>query len=654
MKSILFTIFLVLNLLVFIVTQYNINQRIESSLQTHLNNLKIHYNLSLKAQRDSADVIYDMTIKDKKVISIFSQAWLIKDNVKRDKLREQLLEELKGKYELLKEKGVLQYHFTFPDNITFLRMHKIDKYGDDLSTIRWDVAKTNKEHVIVRGFAQGRTSHAVRNVYPLFDSKKEYIGSLEISFPTELIQKNLNGVSKIHSHFLVKKSVFEAKAWERDDMILQYVPSLEHEDYLMAITKIADSDIDYETLTAGISKLSKKISENISKENAFALLCQYEKIVKVASFLPVTQNITKKTVAWIVSYGDDTFITTTSRDMMIIRIIAFFILAILVYFVYRLIEQKKILRNLLESYDKNVIASRIDTHGLYTYVSKAFCKISGYTQKELIGKETSIKNLLLKDEYKDMKKSFKHGSVWKGEIKEKKKNGLFYWVLLEVESIWKDDEVVGFSSIRQDITDKKDVENIQKEIIFTMGTIGESRSKETANHVKRVALYSKMLAKYYGLDADDVDIVEQASPMHDIGKVAIPDSILNKPGKLNAEERSIIVTHSEKGYNMLKHSNRKLLQAAAIVAYEHHEKWDGSGYPRGLKEHDIHIYGRITALADVFDALGSKRCYKEAWIDEDIFALLKQERGKHFDPELVDIFFEHLEEFLAIRKTLED
>lgn len=253
-----------------------------------------------------------------------------------------------------------------------------------------------------------------------------------------------------------------------------------------------------------------------------------------------------------------------------------------------------------------------------------------------------------------MKESLSHGLTWKEEIKDKKKNGDFYWVSLEMEAIYEKNKIVGFSSIRQDITDRKDVENIQKEIIFTMGTIGESRSKETANHVKRVALYSKVLAKYYGLDQADIDIIEQASPMHDIGKVAIPDSILNKPGKLNKQERSIIITHAEKGYNMLKNSNRKLLQAAAIVAHEHHEKWDGTGYPRGLKEHNIHIYGRIIALADVFDALGSKRCYKEAWSDEDVFSFLKQERAKHFDPELVDIFFEHVDEFLEIKKTLED
>ena len=113
-------------------------------------------------------------------------------------------------------------------------------------------------------------------------------------------------------------------------------------------------------------------------------------------------------------------------------------------------------------------------------------------------------------------------------------------------------------------------------------------------------------------------------------------------------------THAALGYEMLKHSNRALLQAAAIVAHEHHEKWDGSGYPKRLKEEEIHIYGRITALADVFDALGSDRVYKKAWDDERIFTLFKEERGRHFDPRLVDIFFERLDEFLAIRETFKD
>ena len=199
-----------------------------------------------------------------------------------------------------------------------------------------------------------------------------------------------------------------------------------------------------------------------------------------------------------------------------------------------------------------------------------------------------------------------------------------------------------------------EIEETQKEVVFTMGSIGESRSKETGNHVKRVAEYSKILALAYGMDEKEAELLKQASPMHDIGKIAIPDAILKKPGRFDENEREIMNTHAELGYHMIKQSKRALLKTAAIVAYEHHEKYDGTGYPRGLKGDEIHIYGRITALADVFDALGSDRVYKKAWDDERVFKLLKEERGKHFDPKLIDLFFENLEEILKVRETFQD
>lgn len=201
---------------------------------------------------------------------------------------------------------------------------------------------------------------------------------------------------------------------------------------------------------------------------------------------------------------------------------------------------------------------------------------------------------------------------------------------------------------------KIEIEETQREVVFTMGAIGESRSKETGNHVKRVAEYTYLLAKYYGLPEKECDMLKQASPMHDIGKVAIPDAVLNKPARYNDEERAIMDTHAQLGYDMLKYSNRPLLKMASIVAYEHHEKWNGKGYPNQTTGEDIHIYGRITALADVFDALGSERVYKPAWDDEKIFKMFKEERGKHFDPTLIDIFFDHLDEFLHIRDTMKD
>ena len=201
---------------------------------------------------------------------------------------------------------------------------------------------------------------------------------------------------------------------------------------------------------------------------------------------------------------------------------------------------------------------------------------------------------------------------------------------------------------------QKEIEDTQREVVFTMGAIGETRSKETGNHVKRVAEYSKILALHSDLPEEEAEILKQASPMHDIGKVAIPDAILNKPARLTPEEFEHMKEHARLGYEMLAHSNRKLLQCAAIVAHEHHERWNGTGYPRGLKGEAIHIYGRITAVADVFDALGSDRCYKKAWEDEKIFNFFREERGEHFDPTLVDIFFAHLPQFLEIREKLQD
>ncbi|OIP53367.1 MAG: diguanylate cyclase [Helicobacteraceae bacterium CG2_30_36_10] len=200
----------------------------------------------------------------------------------------------------------------------------------------------------------------------------------------------------------------------------------------------------------------------------------------------------------------------------------------------------------------------------------------------------------------------------------------------------------------------QEIEDTQREVVFTMGAIGESRSKETGNHVKRVAEYSKILATAYGLPPEQVELLKQASPMHDIGKVAIPDAILNKPGRFNNQERKIMDTHAELGYAMTKNSQRPLLKAASIVAYEHHEKYNGKGYPQGKSGEDIHIYGRITAIADVFDALGSDRVYKKAWDDERILKLFHDERGGHFDPTLVDMFFENIDKLYEIRETFKD
>lgn len=197
----------------------------------------------------------------------------------------------------------------------------------------------------------------------------------------------------------------------------------------------------------------------------------------------------------------------------------------------------------------------------------------------------------------------------------------------------------------------KEVLDTQNEVIQTLSEVVESRSKETANHVKRVCEYAYYLARKSGLDETESSILKFASPLHDIGKIGIPDNVLLKPGKLTDEEFEIITSHAVLGYNILKNSTRPILKAAAIVAHEHHEKYDGTGYPRGLEARGIHIYGRIVAIADVFDALSHRRCYKEAWTFDDAMGYMKSHKGTHFDPTLVDLFFSDIEYVKNIMKV---
>ena len=201
---------------------------------------------------------------------------------------------------------------------------------------------------------------------------------------------------------------------------------------------------------------------------------------------------------------------------------------------------------------------------------------------------------------------------------------------------------------------KREIENTQSEVILKMGEIGESRSEETANHVKRVAEYSYLLAELCGLEEKECKLLATASPMHDIGKVSTPDNILKKPGKLTKEEFAEMQKHTTIGYELFASSRGEILKTAAIVAHEHHEKYNGKGYPRGLKGNEIHIYGRITAVVDVFDALGSERVYKKAWKLDKILKLLEEEKGEHFDPYLVELFIDNLDKFLEIRDKFKD
>lgn len=194
----------------------------------------------------------------------------------------------------------------------------------------------------------------------------------------------------------------------------------------------------------------------------------------------------------------------------------------------------------------------------------------------------------------------------------------------------------------------------QTRIILLLSQAIEERSLETRYHIKRVSEYSKALGLLNGLSDEVSANLCAASMLHDAGKISIPDAILKKPGKLTKEERVVMETHAGKGEDLLKGQSGELLSLGALVAGQHHERWDGSGYPRGLRGEEIHLFGRIVALTDVFDALTSKRCYKEAWPVDDALEYIKRERGKHFEPNQVDLFLSNIDTFLAIKRQFVD
>jgi PAS domain S-box-containing protein len=312
--------------------------------------------------------------------------------------------------------------------------------------------------------------------------------------------------------------------------------------------------------------------------------------------------------------------------------------------------------------DEFVAVIKTDTNNIITYINENFSSLSGYSQAELIGKSCTILRAKkhVSEAYCDKVTSqLQKNKTVSVLFENMTKNQKSYYVDTKIYPLHNEDgKITEHLHLMYNVTEiikiHEELEDTQKDIIYRMGEIGESRSQETGNHVKRVAEYSKLLAILAGVNEEDANFLYAASPMHDIGKVAIPDTILKKPGRLTDSEFEIMKSHSEIGYQVLKGSSRPILKTAATVAYTHHEKWNGTGYPQGLKGEDIHLFGRITAIADVFDALGSDRIYKKAWKLEKILTLFKEERGKHFDPTLIDLFFENLDQFLKIRENFQD
>lgn len=531
-----------------------------------------------------------------------------------------------------------------------------NKIGDNAAAARLDIADMIKNPREMITISTGRFDMTFKTMLPIYDKNKNFIGMIEMiskfnSIAQEFKNKNIEPLFVLHEDYTNRfiepfTKLFIGKNYianlNANKELMKRVENYGIYDFL----KIEDYMIFDEYFV-----VKDEIKDVHGGDMGYFFFFIKKEDIDTSKISEMEVNFLFAIITLII-------IITLAFLYLINRNYVKYLNSKVKVKTYKIRKQKEYLNSLLDIYDKNVIFSKTDLKGIIIHVSEAFCKISGYKKHELIGKNHNIIRHpdMPKETFKYLWDCLKKGEKVNLEVKNKKKDGGYYWVEAEFEPYFDSKgNHVGYSAVRKDITANKDIEDIQREIIFTMGTIGESRSKETGNHVKRVAEYSYLLANLSGrLKEEECELLKQASPMHDIGKVAIPDSILHKAGKLNGLELELMKTHAIKGYDLLKGSDRPLLKMAAIVAKEHHEKWDGSGYPVGLKEEEISIYGRITAICDVFDALGSDRCYKKAWNDEEIFAFLENEKGKHFDPKLIDIFFANLDKFLNIREKYKD
>lgn len=326
------------------------------------------------------------------------------------------------------------------------------------------------------------------------------------------------------------------------------------------------------------------------------------------------------------------------------------------------LEKEKIIQEYQSLLDRSTAMIKIKNY-CFVEVNQHFEQIVGYTRNEILNQPISLLLDMPKDNIQNFIAENEKILYTKGFVNlnltclAKNGNKLHiqaYLMGVNTENT-EEREIIGIlHNITEIYTMQKELENIHKEIIYAMGAISEGRSRETGNHVKRVAEYSYLLAKLYGLDEEQAKLLKIASPMHDIGKLAIPDAILNKPGKLTDEEFEIMKTHAQKGYDMLHYSDRDILKASAEIALTHHEWWNGKGYPNKLSGEEIPLFGRITAVADVFDALSHDRCYKKAWPIQEVIEHMLKLRNVQFQGELVDLLVENLDKFINIKDEFAD
>jgi len=347
-------VFIILFSSVFYLNNINKNSLIQNELDETIKILQTNFDITTFHNTREAKSINFYLQNNKKVIKILSEA-LDADEKRRNILRDKLYKLLETRYANMRQRDILQLQFIFPDTTSFLRMHKPKKYGDYLGDIRYSFLNTNKTHQPSSGFEQGRTAHAFRNVFPLFNKNGKYIGCYEISFTSDSIQNSLTDTNKIHSHFLVNKTVFDAKIWTRKHLNPKYVPSVENANYMFTITNNYDKRLLNITEKNLIEPNREVVESSMKRSKKFAIYQSENEQVKVVAFLPIKNVKKTKTAAYLVSYTDSKHISNILNIYKYINYISFITLALILFLLYKVLRSRNSLIEELKVQKEEVI-----------------------------------------------------------------------------------------------------------------------------------------------------------------------------------------------------------------------------------------------------------------------------------------------------------
>ena len=574
-RVLIFFFLLFLYAAVYVVTTNDRDEQIKIALERQIENLHNNYKVSTNRFQILSDNFYNNVLSQEEVTELLYRANHAKTEMQRAAIREKLYTKMEPYFTQFRKVGLNILLFSFENNRTFLRVHKPEKFNDDLSAVRYSFRYVNDTKKGVRGFEQGKISHAFRNIFPLYHAQ-EYVGSVDFAFSSEVLQENMTDIHGLDTHFIVDKTIFDAKVWKRQNRV-KYIKSIEHKDFLFSLTP-SQSDNAFSPDKLRLNKsLKEEIYQNVKHHGEFALYKHNMDRVQIIAFLPIKNIKDNKTVAYLVSYADSYFLEKMLQKHMWTNMMFIFGLLILYVVIVNnikqrysleaqvkeevaknrlqdklLLEQSRVAQDKLNKsillFGNNVISSSTDTKGIITYASQAFCDISGYSQEELIGKPHNILRHpdMSAEIYRDMWRSIKQGEVWDGEVKNRKKNGEYYWVRTSIMPDFNDEgNIVGYTAIRHDITAQK----VKEEFMANM-------SHELRTPLNAILGFSAILKKKLE-ESTNKELIQQINSsansllilINDILDLAkIQDSKFSiEPFEFNAYEEMMELAHKYEG-----------------------------------------------------------------------------------------------------------